>query len=162
MLKILNQKLDLITAKRFRIIAPLISIGSDLILLLYINSVMLPKLVSERTMRFALEKANGISPEQLTPDFVISATQMMLSSISLMLTCIFICHLVLYSLCLTKYTWPRTYIMGYAGSAVFLSFIELLFYIYSELRLNFVTLLTMILYFIVAHGYKYFRKKAEL
>jgi hypothetical protein len=162
MLKILNQKLDLITAKRFRVIAPLLSICSDIILLLYINGVMLPKIVNERAIRFALAKANGVLPEQLTQDFVVSATQMMLSSLSLMLTCIFICHLVLYALCLTKHTWPRTYIMGYAGSAVFLSFFELLFYIYSESRLNFVTLITMILYFIVAHGYKYFRKKSEL
>jgi hypothetical protein len=162
MLKILNDKLDLITAKKFRILAPFLSICSDVILLLYINKVMLPKLINTDVMRIALAKANSIPPEQLTQDFVITATQMMSSSMSLMLSCIFICHLVLYALCLSKYTWPRTYIMGYAGSAVFLSVFELLFYIYSEGRLNFITLTTMILYFIVSYSYKYFRKKEEL
>lgn len=162
MSKILNQKLDLIGINKFIYIAPLISFISDLIIIFYVNKVMLPKLVNDNSVRLALAKANNISPEQLSTDFVNSATDMMHSSLSLMLFCILCCHVVIYLLCLSKYSWPKTYIMGYARSAVFLSIIEFLFYVISEGAINFITFGTTILYFIVAYGYSYFKKKEEL
>lgn len=160
MLDFLNNKLDKLGFNKVKYILPLISIGSDIILLIYINDSLLKRLFGPGFVHF-LAKAQNIDPVELTPDYINMVIGAMTSSLSFMLWCILIYNCIIYALSMSTLQWPKTYVKGYAFSAVLLSVVEVAIYLVKVHSVNFITILTAFLYFIVYYGYRHFTRSQE-
>ena len=162
MKEILNAKFDNIGAKDFKLLGPLASLIADIILVFYVNTILLKNMITPQVLRLAISKSQNIPPNQISADYINMAYQAMVSSLGFAMWAIVLCNFVIYLFCLSKMTWARTYIKGYASSAVTLSVLELAVYLIKLHQVNFYTLGTMLLYFFTAYGYYHFRKTGEL
>lgn len=161
MVKILNNKLDRITAKRFRYIGPLVSLTSDLLLIGYINKILLPLFITDQVI-YKMAAIQGVNPKSLSSDSVETIKLAASSSMSTAIFYLILYHIVIYILCMKNINWSKAYVKGYCFSAALLSVIEIIAIYSSTGRIYFITPLTMLLYFFVYYGYRYFRKTGEL
>ena len=162
MKEFLNAKFDNIGAKDFKLLGPLASLVADIILVFYVNTILLKKIFTPQVLRVAISRSQSIAPDQISADYINMAYQGMVSSLGFAMWAIVFCNFIIYLFCLSKMTWARTYIKGYASSAVALSILELSVYLIKLHQINFYTLGTMTLYFFTAYGYYHFRKTEEL
>jgi hypothetical protein len=160
----LNSKLEFIGFKKFKYIAPILCIVSDVLWLFYINALIQGPTFLRPLISNAI-KLQGISYNQLSPDYLNMLEGALRSSFSLMLWCFFLYHLIIYFLSLTKLKWPRTYIKGYAFSAVILSVIPIFAPLFSSIQWDGTTsllnIVTGLFYFVAYYGTKYFQKTRE-
>ena len=160
----LNSKLELIGYKRFKYIAPVLCIVSDVLWLFFINALIQgPNFL--RTFIVSATSLQGIPDNQISSDYIFMLEGALRSSLSLMLWCFFLYHLIIYSLYLTKLNWPKTYIKGYAFSAVILSVIPIFSPLFSKISWDPITstlnIVTGPFYFLAYYGTKYFQKNQE-
>ncbi len=161
MLKLLNAKLEILTAAKFRIIGPLISLTSDIILLFYIKGMVAQNILVPGTIH-NIARLQGMDPTQFDPQDVNGLLKMMESSLLFGLTFILAYNSIIYFFCMRDKKWAKKYLKSYAFFGAFLSILEIAAVFYQYGRVNIITALTMFLYFIVYRGYKLFMKKGEL
>lgn len=161
MFSFLNNKLDILGSNNFKILGPFTSFLSDIVLIIYINQVLLSRLISDQLI-FKMAEFQSIPFSQLTPDYINMVKNALTTSLSFAFVCILIYNLIIYGCAMKDYTWAKKYVKGYAFSAVFLSFFELVGVFYQTKSINLITVITTLLYFFVFYGYKYFMKKEEL
>ncbi len=164
MLKHFNHTLTKWGAQKVKLFAPLPSLLGDIIVLYYINTVFLEKLKSPIYINHYIHQMKNLGMLHQFADLEMFKQLYLVSlnSIGAILCLIFCVNIIIYLFCLSKYKWPRTYIKGYAFSAVFLSIFELGMYILKGDGINFYTLSSAILYFFTYYIYKFFRKTSEL
>ncbi len=160
MIRILNQKLDLITANKFRYLGPIISLASDLLLINYINKVLLPLMITNELI-YQVAQFRGVDPNSISIDSIEAIKQATHSSMSTAIFYLILYHIIIYLLCMKNIKWATTYIKGYCFSAAFLSVFEIVGIYNITGRIYYITPITMLLYFFVYYGYKYFKKKEE-
>ena len=164
MLKHFNHTLSKWGAQKVKFFAPWPSLLADIIVLYYINTVFFEKLKSPAYINNYIQRMKNLGMlHQLADIEMVKELYMVsLNSMGAMLCIVFCINILIYLSCLTKYKWPKTYIKGYAFSAVFLSIFELGIYMLKGDGLNFYTLSSAVLYFITYYVYKFFRKTSEL
>jgi hypothetical protein len=157
MIAIFDTQLKKFGPKKFHFFGPILCFLTDIALILYVSKYMLPKLINHHFILLIL-KAKSIPASQLSISDSEMFQNMLLSSLSLAFTFILFFNLVIYLLGIKQNKWAVKYINGYCLSAAILSIVELASYLLSGEGINFVTLFTMLSYFIIHRGYFLFKK----
>ncbi len=161
MLNFLNAKLEVLGAQKFKIIAPLASLTSDVMLLIYILKMFRETLLTPKAFAPFLAM-QGIRPSQLSQEDLMAIINLMENSLHAGLAILLFFHCIVYLFCIKNKHWAKKYVKGYASTAAFLSIFEVIGVLAFDGRVNILTLMTMIIYFLVYYGYRYFMKNGEL
>lgn len=156
----LNSIFKKIEQKKFYFYAPILCFLTDIALIFYISNNILPRLVNTRMIKAVL-LARGTSINQLSPDSISFLIQMISTSMRGALGIILIINFIIFMLALKKFKFGLKYISGYCLSAAILSIIEITGYIISGEGFSLITFVTMISYFLIYWGYRYFSKMKE-
>jgi hypothetical protein len=161
MIESLKQKLNDLGAKKFQFLGPLTSFITDITLVIYVNKVIVPRVIQEKTIIQALI-LQGYKVQDITADSMKMIQDLVSSSVSIMFWAILVYNFIIYALAMKNINWSKKYIKGYAFSAVILSAFEVVGVFITSKQINYVTLITMITYFFVYFGYRHFMQKKEL
>lgn len=158
MTKFLNQIFSRLPKKVFMRLAPLMTFFTDVILIYYINKVLLPLLLSDSNLSKLLLEYNLVPADQIRFLDLNTVRAGLYSSTSFALTIAILFNGLIYLLAIKEMKWALRYVKGYAFSAAILSIAELFIYFFTLRFFNFYTFFTMLLYFLVYYGYRYFSK----
>jgi len=157
---ILNNYLDKIGKKKCLLQSAALSFSADILLVIYMAKVMIPKILSKDLVLTAL-KLQGLNPETLNPMYLQELISVMQISSYTMLAIFLLYNCVIYFFLTRSKKWALTYIKGYAFSAAILSVFEFIAPLFSNYRPGFITAITFIMYLITFYMLRRLKQSEE-
>lgn len=142
---------------KFHKFAPFVSLLADVILIFYINRVMIPRLL-DRDVFFATMVKINPDIRFLPESEILYVKAIMESTLSFAFLAILVFNTVAYFLASRQFNWAVKFVYGYTLSAAALSILELIGTLFAPYPLSWATALTMLMYFYVYWGMRYFKQ----
>jgi hypothetical protein len=158
MFKFLNDNFEKTDAKKFRIYSPFASLFADVILLIYINQNMLPRMLSKDKLYRSMSLINPQIKYLSSAEFD-NIVQILTSTMSFTFLLFLGFNTVMYILAARKVKIGTKFLYGYTLSAALLSVLELVGTLTTSYPFSWATFFTFFIYFYIYSGLKYFKKK---
>ena len=161
MISFLNKKYANLGDPKFFRLAPVICYLSDVLVVYYVISTQLPKLINTKMIKLVIGLMNSQVARNMTRSDFSDISIMMQNQMAFALSIFLVFHLFIYALAAFKKNWPLKYISNYTFFGSLLTIIEVGLVLLSTGHISIFTFIALLGYLYVYLGYRYFKKVAQ-